>query len=122
MRALLYILVIAAALLIPEEGTDVAEIIPAELIRVSCEGGNVVIETETGDKGTGATVREAAADLEQRATGVIFLDAVDYLLVTTDALALTDEAVTLLKQNVQVYEVEKGVDLQDAAAWLNAKK
>jgi hypothetical protein len=61
----------------PFEATDVAQLKPVEVIRVSTFAGGVLVETDTGDSGVGRDIERAIADLKQTTDGDVFLDTVD---------------------------------------------
>ena len=48
-RVVIYILALAAALLVPLRGTDVGKLQPVGLVQLYKEGETVVIVTDTGD-------------------------------------------------------------------------
>ena len=82
MKKWLYMLLLAlAAFLLPGKGTDVGELIPVELVRLTAGDGTFVAAADTGDFGTGATLEEAMADLASSAPGKVFLETADYLLL-----------------------------------------
>ncbi|MBR3974031.1 MAG: hypothetical protein IKJ99_08785 [Oscillospiraceae bacterium] len=117
-RLLLYIMVIGAALLIPEQGTDVGKLQPVELIFLYKDEGEIVLETDTGGMGRGETLAEAYQDLEDTTPGTLFLDTADYLLVARSARTLVPQMAAYMKVNTGVCQAEKGTDLVLAAEYL----
>ena len=74
-------LVMLTLLLLPGQGKDAAELIPVEVVRVAIQDGQVQIETDTGQTGTGGNWAEAVEKLRAGTAGEIFLDTADVLLV-----------------------------------------
>lgn len=118
-RILLYIIVIAAALIIPERGTDVGKLQPVELVFLYKDEGAIVLETDTGDMGRGSTVEEAYRDLENTTPGTLFLDTAQYLLIARSARTLAPQMTRYLKRNTRVCQAEYGTDLVLAAQYLD---
>ena len=75
------LLILLAFWLPPGQGKDAAELIPVEVVRVAIQDGQVQIETDTGQTGTGGNWAEAVEKLRAGAAGEIFLDTADVLLV-----------------------------------------
>lgn len=121
-RIVFYIIVLLAAVLIPEQGMDVGELLPVELVSVYTEANRVTIETDTGDSGRGETIQEAFWNLEETTAGVIYLDTADYLLISDDALLWLDEMQQYLKPKVYVCSCNEEIDLEEAAAFLAIHK
>ena len=91
-RWILYGLVAVVILFLPKgQGVDTGELIPAELIYIYKEQNQIVAETDTGEYGKGITLQKAVEDLQETAFGVVFLDTVDYILVTEETKDLTAE-------------------------------
>ncbi len=89
-----YVLAIAALAVFgfaPFQGTDVADLNPVELLRISENGGVIRVETDGGDVGEGADLAAAFANLERRASQDIFLETADYLLLEPDQTHLLRE-------------------------------
>lgn len=117
-RILIYIIVTALALLVPEYGTDVGKLIPVELVFLYNDGEQIVIETDTEHIGKGVTVEEAVQNLSDTTPGVLFLDTADYLMVTEEAQTHLPELDLYLKGRVKVCLTEQGTDVKQAAQYL----
>lgn len=100
----MYALVMALVhFLSPVPKTDVGELLPVELIYVHYgENGMVWVETDTGDRGTGETLEAALGDLMETASGNIFLDTADYLILHRNAAALLPQLWKILRPATQV--------------------
>lgn len=103
-RWIVYALVLAVLFLLPpSEKTDVGELKPVELLSIyHTEEGTLRVETDTGDLGTGRNLKEALEDLKATASGSIFLDTVDYLLITEDAIPSLPQLWKILRPATQV--------------------
>lgn len=104
----------------PFHRTDIAELKPVELICVSRAEGQVRIETDTGDWGTGPTVEAALEHLKATTAGDVFLETADHLLVCEGAQDLIEELAAYLRPACSLCRLEGTVSLEDAAAYLNA--
>lgn len=91
-----------ALLLAPAPRTDVGELLPVELLYVYKEGDALRVETDTGNFGTGETLDEALGELKETAPGVVFLDTVDYVIVTGQTIELLPQLWERLRPAAQV--------------------
>ena len=66
----------------PFPASDIARLQPVEVLRVTRQNGQLLVQTDTGDSGAGDSLAEALEDLCQTTPGKIFLDTVDYLVVS----------------------------------------
>ena len=119
-RIIVYIAIMAALLLVPIQGADVGKLQPIEVAFVYRAGKQIVLETDTGDKGVGNTGAEALQNLKDTTPGIIYLDTAEYLLLTEDAQEAVEQLRPLLKKSVQVCTAEPGIDLALAAQFLPA--
>lgn len=116
------IVILAALGFAPFHGTDVAKLEPVELIRVSEEGGMILVETDGEDAGVGADVASAFSDLKRKAAKDIFLETADYLLLEpgiTDQLSAVAE---YLRPACAVCLEYGKADLKAATAYLGTHK
>ena len=117
-RIVIYILLLAVAVLMPVERADVGKLIPAELIHIYKEGDDIVIETDTGSGGRGKTVDGAVGNLKSTTAGIVYLDTARYLLVEEEAMRELVAVSAYLKSSVRVCAAGQDTDLQKAAAYL----
>lgn len=101
----------------PHPARDVAKLEPVQVVYIRIDGAEFSVETDTGAKGTGATLTEAAADMKANATGEIFLDTAEFLLLHP-AVPITEEFHTLLRPTCKVTFTTAAPDLQAASAYL----
>ncbi len=118
-RLIIYCLLFAAALFVPVERTDVAQLQPIESIGIYQQGSQVIIRTDTGDLGIGSNVSEALTDLYNSTPAVVYLDTARYLLVGDGALEAAEEMRGTLKNSVRLCMAQEEVPLMDASRYLS---
>ncbi len=103
-RWIVYVLVMTLVLLLsPAAKTDVGELLPVELLYIyHSNEGMLCVETDTGDFGAGETLDGALSDLKDTASGNIFLDTTDYLIISGEAFPLLPELWQILRPATQV--------------------
>ena len=119
MRRLLYIIVLLSLLAVPAERMDVSKLMPVELVAVDYQMGLIEISTDTGNKGVGKTVAEAYQNLRESASGTVFLDTANYLLLCGKSGGLLKELKKDLRPGVRFCMAQSGLDLQEAALYLS---
>lgn len=117
-RVVIYLLAAITAILVPVERSDVGKLIPVELVFLYREENTFVVETDTGNLGTGQTVRQAVKNLHETAEGEIFLDTADYLLIEETVEDQLEEIGGYLKRSARVCLADKGLDLAQTAMYL----
>lgn len=118
-----WIVYIAAAILFavtPFRGTDIAKLAPVEVVWLTEKGGQVYLETDTGDMGWGTDVRAALEDMKAAAPGSIFLETADYLVVEQGREALLEQTCGVLRPSCMVCTAEIMPDMEAVAAYLAA--
>ena len=108
----------AAALLIPRESTDLGKLEPVDTVSVYKEENKIVMETDTGAKGTGESVQAALQNMIDTTASIIYLDTADYLLVRRETEELIPELGKYLKESVRICRTHAAVKVEDAAAFL----
>ena len=121
-RLLIYIAVLAAALMVPLRRTDVGKLQPVELVKLYKEEATLIIETDTGDLGRGDTVDVAFENLEETTSGIVFLDTADFLLVSKEAISEVGALKGHLKKSVRLCFAEANIDPVEAAAFLSVHR
>ena len=121
-RGILYLAVLSIMLLSPMGRTDIGKLRPVETVMIYEAHGQVVLETDTEDRGSGATVELALQDMKEKSSGVIYMDTADYLLLGEGAESWVPELRGLLKGKVEVCMAEKGVDIRFAGSFLVVHK
>lgn len=122
-RWILYIAVFAGAALFgasPFQGTDISKLAPVEVVWLTDRGGQVHLETDTGDEGWGENVLAALADMKAAAPGSVFLETADYLIVEKGREDLLEQVYDVLRPSCMVCAAEKMPDMEAVAAYLAA--
>lgn len=99
-------------------GEDVGKLNPVQLIALSEERGGVQLQTDTGDLGTGETVRQAVSDMNESAPAKVFLDTADYLLVEPGAELWLPQLQEYLRPSCNICYVTGEVDFAQAVTFL----
>ena len=102
MRRVLYGLILAALFFAPCTRMDVAKLLPIEAVAVYAENGDVVLETDTENRGRGADAEAALQNLKDITPAVVYLDTAEYLLVSEDAVRYVEQLRAYLKPSVKV--------------------
>ena len=118
MRILLYIIILAAMLFAPVDRLDIAKLEPVEAVAVYMDREEVVLETDTGSRGRGATAAEALQNMKDNALSVIYLDTADYLLIADGAENEAAQLRQYLKDSVKIGRYA-GVNVKDEARYLD---
>ena len=117
--------VLTAALLLSGEngaGTDIAKLEPAQVLWVEESAGYVSVSTDIGQSGRGTDLAAAVRDMEQAASGTVFLDTAEYLLLSPSAEEWLPELAELLRGSCRVCLVEGTADLEAVGAYLAVHK
>ena len=101
----------------PHPARDVARLEPVQAVYIYQKEKTLCIETDTGASGSGNTLKEAAADLKASASGEIFLDTAEFLLLDP-SVAITADFHTLLRPTCGVTFTIAPPELQAAADYL----
>lgn len=103
-------------------GTDVAALEPVKLLYVDSREGTYYLATDSGHRAQGNTVSAAVSNLKSAATGKLYLDTAEYLLVSSSAW----EAVGRLSQYLRpdcIVTVARGIpDAEKASSFLDTHK
>ena len=102
MRKILYIIIIALVFFAPVHRLDIAKLEPIEAVAVEISGQDIILKTDSGRQGRGATVSEALENLKANTPSVIYLDTARYLLISEKAWHMTEEIKGFLKENIEV--------------------
>jgi hypothetical protein len=117
---LLFLAVLTAVAILsrrPHPARDVAMLEPVQVVYIYQADGTLCIETDTGAAGSGKNLTEAAADLKASASGEIFLDTAEFLLIDPE-VTVTADFHTLLRPTCGVTFTHATPDLTAAADYL----
>ena len=121
-RVVLYILILTGIVLIPVRPSDVGELEPIQAVWLTVENETVTLQTDTQDKGSGATVSEALKNMKLLSEGIVFLDTAQFLLVSENAIDKIAEIEPYLKGSVKVCLWDGEGELCDAAKYMQAHR
>lgn len=119
-RILLYMMLMTAALLAPVERADVGKLRPIETVHIYRENDWVVLRTDTDDMGIGATAMQALQNMKDTASGIIYLDTAEYLLLDKDTQDAAEALRGVLKDKVRLCQASKKIEPKDATKYLSA--
>ena len=113
----LLVFLLAFGILELPEGS-VEELQPVQLLMADMEGEQVVLQTDTGDEGSGRTLEEALDHMKTSSSKKIFLKTAELLILRNNAVNLIGELGELLRPAVRVCISEDELDLTKAAEYL----
>ena len=118
MKRIIYVALIAAAFMVPTVPQELGKLIPVEVIKIESGNDAVLIETDTGETGRGATVEMALQDLKATAAGTVYLDTAAYVLLPEGEEGLLVSLNPLLKDSVRVCCWEGAIKMEEVASYL----
>ena len=113
---------VAAFGMFPAQGTDAADLLPAELLLVEAAGGTLRLETDQGSVGFGKTLGEAMDDLQPAAKGQVFFGTVEHVVAAQSAAYLLPQlaASNELRPAAKLYLAPVLPEAADAVEFLAA--
>lgn len=105
-----------------ETGEEVENLKPVQLLYAEKNGMEILLETDTGDQGRGQSLEEALENMQETASGRIFLETADQLLLSEDSEELLPELQRVLRPAARVCIAEEKPDLKEAAEFLTFHK
>ena len=118
-HAILYILILGALFFAPVESAEVAKLEPVQAVWMYMEEDRIVLETDTEDKGSGATVEEALKDMKRKSAGIIYLDTAQFVLVTGTERQIA-ALVPYIKDSVRLCQWDGKGGLSEAVKYADA--
>lgn len=119
MRKLLYVVIIGAMFFAPVERVEVGKLMPIRALALYLQEDMLVLETDTQLKGRGPSADSALRNLEDGMSAVLFLDTVEYLLVTPDTQEEGLSLKGLLRPSVKVHICEAQDQVAQMAEYLD---
>lgn len=106
----------------PAQGTDAADLLPAQLLLVEASGGTLRLETDQGSVGFGKTLGEAMDDLQAGAKGQVFFGTVEHVVAAQSAAYLLPQlaASNELRPAAKLYLAPVLPEAADAVEFLAA--
>ena len=121
MKKILYLLggLVAAGILsrLPHPAVDVSRLEPVQVVYLYLDQGRLWLETDTGSFGSGDSLTEAANDLKANASGEIFLDTAEFLILDPE-VPIEPDFYDHLRPGCKVCYADAPPDLTVAAAFL----
>lgn len=117
-RMLLYAVILSALLTAPVNHLDVGKLRPVQVVSVYKENQWVVVKTDTGDYGIGATTEQALNNMKDTTAGVIYLDTAEYLLLSENAEEEAEELRSVLKANTRLCYADAKIDIAETGKFL----
>ena len=113
---------VAAFGMFPAQGTDAADLLPAQLLLVEASGGTLRLETDQGSVGFGKTLGEAMDDLQAGAKGQVFFGTVEHVVAAQSAAYLLPQlaASNELRPAAKLYLAPVLPEAADAVEFLAA--
>lgn len=112
--------VLTVLLLLPSgHRTDVGKLEPAELLYIYEEDGAVMAATDTGNLGIARELSGAMRNIKESAAGVVFLDTVDYVLVTEETKELLGQLERDLRPGTKVVLTTGPLALENLGRFLH---
>ena len=97
---MIMLLALLAFAALPTSGTELGELHPVSLLMVQTQGKTIQLLTDTQDRGSGETLDGALKNLEDTTPGHLFLDTVEYLILTEQTQYLIPQLKRLLRPGV----------------------
>lgn len=122
MKKWLYVIVALAAIgllsRLPHPSRDISKLEPVQAVYVYMEAGELHIETDTGDHGSGKTLAEATDDMKAASDGEIFLETAEFLILAP-GVPIASDFYDLLRPDCKVCTTFEPPDLPAAAQYLS---
>lgn len=118
-RWILYIAILALVAAAPTKSMNIGKLLPVKAVGVYKEENWFRIETDTGNRGFGGTVSQALRNMKDTASGTIYLDTAEYLILTKDTQTAAQELEPELRPSVRVCMAAKKMDLAKVAEYLD---
>lgn len=103
----------------PSAGKDVGKLQPVQVVCMSRAGTDIILWTDTGDRGAGPTPEDALQAMKSAAAGEIFLDTAEHLLLTADCLDILAEMGAQLRPSCSLCLMEGQPDMENVGQFLS---
>ena len=122
MRKVLYAALVIPLFFVPLNRVNIADLLPVEAVAIYMDGNQVMLETDSGHKGSGETTEEAIADLKENTPAVLYPDTAKYLLVAPNATWAAKGLGTYLKSSTKVCVCEAAGQVKTVVKYLEIRK
>ena len=90
--ALLAAASVVSLCMLPRTGADAAKLLPAQVLVITQEDGQITVESDNGASGSGATLPDALEAMRESAEGTLFLDTAEHIVLLQSAQSLLPAA------------------------------
>ena len=102
MRKILYIILLALPFFAPVNRVEIAKLEPIEAVAMETRDGAVILRTDTGREGRGATPADALEALKANTPAVVYLDTARFLLLSPAAADQLEGITPFLSPRVRI--------------------
>lgn len=102
-------------------GTDVAKLEPVELVRLRQTASGIEVQTDTGSFGLGVTVTDAVENMKDTASGEIFLDTAEYVVLTGLDEHILAELMTCFRPSCKILFLAGAARPEELSAFLRSR-
>lgn len=99
-------------------GEDIGKLQPVQVVYLSSNRGQIILQTDTGDCGVGENLKEAFDDMKASASREVFLDTADYLLLSPECESLIPAMAKKLRPSCGICLTEGQPDMGQVGAFL----
>ena len=114
-----YLALMLLTVIAPVERVNVGNLKPVEVVVIQKQGNEVIVQTDTKDKGQGTDALSALNDMKKNSNGIIYLDTAKYLMIKEDAIEEAKPLQKKLKGNTKVFVYAGELDLENVAKHLD---
>lgn len=101
-RVGLYALILVSLLFVPLHRVEIANLEPIKAVWMYMENSNIVLTTDTENKGSGVTVEMALSDMREKSPGILYLDTAQFLFVSDSAQKNIPAIGSFVKGNIRL--------------------
>jgi hypothetical protein len=121
-RVLLYIVILVALFFVPLQAVEIANLKPIQAVWLTVKDGEVLLLADTEDRGSGATVDEAFANMKNNSSGIVYLDTAQYLFVSEPAEQEIFAIAPYLKNSVLLCRWDGQGDIREVVKFADSHK
>ena len=99
-------------------GQNVENLEPVQTVYLAADGSKIILQTDTGSKGSGNNFEAALMNLQETTPALVFLDTAEYLLVDSRQQHLIAAFQDLLRPSCSVCMVEGQPDMEKVGLYL----
>lgn len=122
MKKWILLLAAAATLLSGGRGEDISKLEAVKVIEMSWHDGQILLRTDTGAMGSGENLDHALRNMIATATGDLFLETTEYLLIKPECTELLDQLWEVLRPSCVICLLEGQGDLTSVGAYLDSRQ